>query len=31
MQKIALFDGPILDVADPEKYARSFPISSLTD
>jgi nitrate/nitrite transport system substrate-binding protein len=31
IQKIALFDGPTLDVSDPEKYARSFPINSLAN
>lgn len=29
IQKIALFDGSSMDVADPEKYARSFPVNSL--
>ena len=31
IQKITLFDGPTLDLAAPEKYARSFPVNSLAD
>jgi nitrate/nitrite transport system substrate-binding protein len=29
VQKFALIDGPTFDMADPEKYARSFPVNSL--
>jgi hypothetical protein len=29
MQKFALFDGVAFDMANPEQYARSFPINSL--
>jgi nitrate/nitrite transport system substrate-binding protein len=29
MQKVTLFDG-VFDTSDPEKYARSFPINSIT-
>jgi nitrate/nitrite transport system substrate-binding protein len=29
VQKITLFDGLTMDMADPDKYARAFPINSL--
>jgi nitrate/nitrite transport system substrate-binding protein len=31
VQKITFFDGLTFDAADPEKYARSFPVNSLAD